>query len=1382
MSGGVSFNKAGREADKKPHESIRRQCVQSGMTRGESGVIVSSGAQSFFPFMMPSLATFLTGMTLVIFVARMEKARGEERLLAIASLLAALTVLPRIMQGIGCDFGIQVDVPPVLGAMALFAIPLAGNLIHAFQGRQGMPASMMMLYAVTALVQVMAVFAGPLLAPALKWFAPGAALFSLASALSPFARGRRSRSSRAPLASAAVMSGAVLIPALVLLDVFLNTPYDPLGFAFIPLLMISAGLFAHEEVRAGHIPAWLSLVSSFIIAIGLMPIIAGMVFIAASGPVLPGIGQRPWLTGFLVSTVASLVLCAGMAVMCHRKAKGRVEVVLASVLAMLCAVLNLRDIMGYVLQGDLPRVIIMNDTVLALSIGAIVHLADRVSGRIGRRTVYAFYGTSALMAALMLDAAARGVGSDAHMTFGARVAEHFVFIGAVFVALALSIVALARSRAAETDRARRDKVSLMIAGYGLTFLLLPANIIIPLVDPVCSVNFLAFVPMSCIFLGVFHEDILRINAFTRRQILSDILRGVLVTLYLAAIPLIFLVLKDLSAGYIVSRIIPYGIPPLLSFASAAFLSLFVLGLEKNRTETFPFSLICFCYAALNLDILLVGIIPDVDVALLISRIDHFFLVLIMLGANFQLIYLITGKRDRWWVVYLAYLTGIVMAPLTMTDQYFQGMYQYYWGFFAKKAVLYDVMSVLWMSAVLYAITLLFTTFRKEEAQRRTLMKVLIAFLLIAALSLANTPAIYGFEIYPLGTFIFIALFFLTYGLFKFNLAMAMQYIRALLFWSGLVLWLMTVGLAPLVLAWPHGKTAALPAGILLVAVLYTPIRNAWDSVLNLFIRKADDILNDRYRQFTERLSHIHHLNELHDMVKTWVFEVFDAVRCTTVFCPKNSKRFMGWTSTSDRASGGLFGRPGRRTEEDRCVDAGADEPLIRLCSMEHQSLTQDELLRKLREMPLPEGGLGGDAEIVLPIVAHDRLVAMLLVGGKTDGSRYTTHERELLDTMGLFLGPHVENAMLLENLEQEVEDRTKDLNDALVGAMIKEKEIVERNLVIERQNQVMAVLLDTSTRMHQLEGLDDIFSFTLAQLRSLFPDLRGGIILEGARRGLIEASAFAGVSDGEQKIILESRGSITQPDAGAVLAARIGPPSAPGDNAATGAWKVFPLQERAEKAAGYMILNGRDLDGPTGETIHLFIAQISAVVQNRLLLIHLERMASTDGLTGVYNRTFLDRELDKSIKHARRFRNMWFSLMIIDVNGLKQINDTYGHGAGDTVIVNVAELLKSACRETDIVARIGGDEFAVLMPSTNRIQAEILKERIRAGEKRLAVILTPSDGMHVNIPIRISIGLASSDEDDPESVMKVADDLMYLDKQRFYEEQAKVLPGGRGPL
>ena len=132
-------------------------------------------------------------------------------------------------------------------------------------------------------------------------------------------------------------------------------------------------------------------------------------------------------------------------------------------------------------------------------------------------------------------------------------------------------------------------------------------------------------------------------------------------------------------------------------------------------------------------------------------------------------------------------------------------------------------------------------------------------------------------------------------------------------------------------------------------------------------------------------------------------------------------------------------------------------------------------------------------------------------------------------------------------------------------------------------------------------------------------------------------------------------------------------------------------------------------------------------------------MASTDSLTGVYNRSFLDRELEKAIRHARQFKNMWFSVMAIDVNGLKQINDTYGHSGGDSAIVNVAELLKSSCRETDIVSRIGGDEFVVLMPSTNRVQAEMLQERIRENEKDLYVMVKNTRGVHINIPVSISI-------------------------------------------
>ncbi len=884
----------------------------------------------------------------------------------------------------------------------------------------------------------------------------------------------------------------------------------------------------------------------------------------------------------------------------------------------------------------------------------------------------------------------------------------------------------------------------------------------------------AFIPLVITAYGIFFQDRLRINSYMKRQILSGIQRIVLLVIYCLATLLIYLVLREYRIDFIVSRIIPYGIPPLLSFFSAVFLSLFVLGMEKNRTESLTFSLVCFCYASLNLDILLVGIVPDTATALMISRLDHFFLVLIMLGANLHLIFLITEKKNQWWIVYLAYLIGLVMAPLTQTSWYFQGMFTYYWGFFAKKAVLYDIMSALWLSALFYSIFLLFSTFKREETdQKRVLRNVLIAFLILSSLSLTNTPAIYGFEIYPLGNFIFVPLIFLAYSLFRFNLGTALQYVRAMLFWSGLVVVLVGIGLAPLMIF--HGKTAALPGSILLVAVLYAPLRNGWNSVLNLFIRKTSDVLNDRYRELTAGLSHIHHLDELHAMVSSWIFDVFDAFSCTSVFHAGQGDFLAGWAAINHRASVGLFGKHKDIPDGEVSIILEKNNGLVELLSTSRALLTRkmlsrtddSELFKQTDSLPLR------DAEIVLPVFAHDRLVAIFFIGGKVDGSRYRAQETEILTNMSLFLGPHVENAQLLEDLEHEVDVRTMDLNEALTEAMIKEKQVIERNTFIERQKRISEVLLETSSRIHNMKDLEELFSYTLAQFKSLFPDLRGAIVLEGAKRGLLEASSFVGLSNAQQKIILDNRSFIAQHGIDIML--KLGMDNSGdrgGENLEATGWKVFPLQGKADKAAGYMILNGKDIDSHSSETIDLFIAQISAVVQNRLLLIHLERLASTDGLTGVYNRSFLDRELKKAIRHSRQFRNMWFSVMAVDVNGLKQINDTYGHSEGDSAIVRVAELLKSGCRETDIVSRIGGDEFAVLMPSTNRVQAEVLLKRIRERGKDLHVMVKNPLGGNITIPVRISIGLASSDEYDPDVVLKVADDIMYADKKRYYAEHA----------
>ncbi len=151
------------------------------------------------------------------------------------------------------------------------------------------------------------------------------------------------------------------------------------------------------------------------------------------------------------------------------------------------------------------------------------------------------------------------------------------------------------------------------------------------------------------------------------------------------------------------------------------------------------------------------------------------------------------------------------------------------------------------------------------------------------------------------------------------------------------------------------------------------------------------------------------------------------------------------------------------------------------------------------------------------------------------------------------------------------------------------------------------------------------------------------------------------------------------------------------------------------------------------------------------------RLAFTDVLTGLYNRRYAEDLLPRLVADAKRGR--LFSVLALDLDGLKRINDTYGHDAGDRAIARIGEVLRLSLRGADVAVRLGGDEFLALLPGTRADQARTVGDRIRAT-------MAAADWSDVGAPITITYGAAQWQEGDSGAdVLKAADGRLYESKR-----------------
>ena len=158
----------------------------------------------------------------------------------------------------------------------------------------------------------------------------------------------------------------------------------------------------------------------------------------------------------------------------------------------------------------------------------------------------------------------------------------------------------------------------------------------------------------------------------------------------------------------------------------------------------------------------------------------------------------------------------------------------------------------------------------------------------------------------------------------------------------------------------------------------------------------------------------------------------------------------------------------------------------------------------------------------------------------------------------------------------------------------------------------------------------------------------------------------------------------------------------------------IPLKAR-DRVVGLLVLSNyasHPLGRPVQGLLKVIQNQVTIVIDNARLYEGARLLAITDGLTRIYNHRFFQELFEKEYNRAYRYDTV-FSMIMLDIDLFKEVNDTCGHLFGDEILVGLANLVKSCLRSMDTVARYGGEEFAVLLPETNGIEATYTAERIR---------------------------------------------------------------------
>ncbi|MBF0236779.1 MAG: hypothetical protein HQM12_03675 [SAR324 cluster bacterium] len=1008
-------------------------------------------ADHLFPYAIPPFLTMVTAFFLASITIQAGREKRANQLFTLYCLLQGLLYLDVIMETLWTSKVAALTFGRVIFMFYVFIVPVGVHFVHTILGIKRHLRITRGFYAFSAIFLLIVptsyffsdyrdVFYGKVPIPGMGFhlfslYALGSIIYNAIILWKGF---RQTTDSEKKQKIRYVTSGILLNAFLTLFNILplLDIELYPLGnFGFIPLALMGYGILQHQFLDTTK--SWFSQTAFTRLVVGLIwaPLALSFVFwFFAPAEMFRSNGYEHFLH-HSIPPLLTVLTCYGLATFCFTSGGAKLENLLFGLICWLWGGVAIELLFtGNVLDQNIALWITRIDHFhLVNQLAVSLHLIYRIVHRPQRKLIYFYY---AFGVCLMFLTHTSHYYQDTMYLYSWGLfpkANWAILVYGVFSAVAMiwAFWLLFRKMRHEQDAFQKKQILFIFIGVVLT-----ATLNIGMVPATLGIDFyplggFSFIAIAITAYGIFYHDALKLNPYTKKRLVRNIYRGTIFVGYLLMIPVSLWALQGLTGEHILSRIWPYGIPPLLSLLVCIFLSKILLGMAShNQKEIYVFNLLCLSYAFLNMDILLNGLVTDASIGLRLNRWDHFQLAFLG-GFSIHLLYRITRYEKLRWLIPTCYGFGLIMAPLTQTTFYLQDeMYTYYWGFFGKKAVLFDVMSLFWMTVIVYTCLVYFRYYQKsrDAFEKHRLFYMFNGFLIIGLLSLGNIPALNGYEIYPLCNFIFIPMLFLAYGMLIHNVKELTQLVRSTLYRAGLAgFTILLTGIFWQVDLFTENFQGYL-LGFIFGVLCLLAFAKSWNIILRLFFIEEKESLQKAFNFMMELFSQATRFRELYQFVSYSLFRTLSSSRCILLIQHAPDQDFEGWSYQSMQDT--FFEKAHPIENSELPVSLKLENQVIQWFNTLGRGASHEEMIEwaLLNDVSFePENALVS-AEWIQPVFFENRLKGLVLLHEKTNNSAYTHEEKEFLFQLGMALGSYIQSLELLQGLETKVQERTSEIN------------------------------------------------------------------------------------------------------------------------------------------------------------------------------------------------------------------------------------------------------------------------------------------------------------------------------------------------------------------